>query len=219
MRSGHTNYVVRPYTSNDNAGLAVMWNESDDQWPGTFTRGVPFTEERVRKWMEQEICLMRLVAENTADSSIVGFGSLWENSGRKDSCYVALLNIHPAHQKCSLARHMLTQMIDWASEHDYRRVTIETWAANLKSVPLYKKVGFFWVPDLNVADVFMENYIPTIRQLDLAREFFAGHDWYTTFPNANGWRRWPGRGLDSGVRWSIRKRSGRWSWSAAVAKH
>jgi len=178
MMFENTHYVVRPYTSDDNAGLAVMWNESDDQWPGTFTRGVPFTEERVRKWMEHEVCLMCLVVEDTSDGAIVGFGTLWENPARKDSCYVATLNVHPAHQKRSLARRMLTQMVDWATEHGYQRVTINTWPANLKSVPLYKKVGFVWVPEMNV---FMENYIPMIRQLDLAQDFFSRHNWYTAF--------------------------------------
>jgi RimJ/RimL family protein N-acetyltransferase len=173
-----SDYVIRPYTSEDNAPLAVMWNESDDQWPGTFTGGVPMTEEQVRDWMDEETCLMRLVVENSAGGSIVGYGSLWETPGRKDSCYVALLNVHPAHQKRSLARRMLTQMIDWSAEHGYRRVTIGTWPANLKSVPLYKKVGFHWVPDL---DVFMENYVPAVRRLGLGRDFFRRHDWYATF--------------------------------------
>jgi hypothetical protein len=89
-----------------------------------------------------------------------------------------VLNVHPAHQRRSLARRILTQMVDWASSHGCRRVTIETWPANLKSVPLYKKVGFFWAPDTNV---FLENYIPAVRQLAVAQRFFERHDWYTTF--------------------------------------
>jgi ribosomal protein S18 acetylase RimI-like enzyme len=173
-----SDYAIRPYTSEDNAALAVMWNESDDQWPGTFTEGVPMTEEIVRDWMDKETCLMHLVVENGADASIVGYGSLWATAGRDDSCYVALLNVHPAHQKRSLARRMLTQMVDWATENGYSRVTIETWPANLKSVPLYKKVGFHWTPDTSV---YMENYIPTVRQLEVGRRFFEQRDWYTTF--------------------------------------
>lgn len=174
-----TNYVVRPYTSDDNAHLAVMWNESDDQWPGTFTGGVLMTEKQVQEWMDEQTCLIRLVVEQTnGNRSIVGYGSLWETPGRLNSCYVELLNVHPEHQKRSLARRILTQMIDWATEHGYHRVTIGTWPANLKSVPLYKKVGFSWVPDLNV---FMENYIPAVRQLAVAQDFFDRHDWYTTF--------------------------------------
>ena len=171
-------YTIRPYTSADNAGLACMWNESDGQWPGTFTGGVPMTEEMVRDWMEKETCLMRLVAEETDAGKIVGYGSLWQDASQSDTCYVDLLNIHPAHQKRSLARRMLTCMVDWATDNGYHRVTIETWPGNLKSVPLYKKVGFFWVPD---TDVVLENYIPAVRRLAVARRFFERHDWYTAF--------------------------------------
>jgi RimJ/RimL family protein N-acetyltransferase len=173
-----SDYIIRPYTSDDNAALAVMWNESDDQWPGTFTGGVPMTDELVRDWMDKETCLMRLVVEDKSDGSIVGFGSLWQDASQSDTCYVAVLNVHPAHQRRSLARRILTQMVDWASFHGYRRMTIETWSGNLKSVPLYKKVGFFWVPDTGV---FLENYIPAVRQLGVAQRFFEQHDWYTTF--------------------------------------
>ncbi|MEE8389700.1 MAG: GNAT family N-acetyltransferase [Anaerolineae bacterium] len=173
-----TEYNIRPYTSADNAGLAVMWNESDDQWPGTFTGGVPMTEEIVRDWMEEETCLVRFIVEAETDNSIVGFGSLWEMAGHKGSCYVDMLNVHPAHQKRSLARRMLTQMVNYATDHGYHRMTIETWPGNLKSVPLYKKIGFFWTPD---TDVYMENYIPAVRRLAIARRFFERHNWYTTF--------------------------------------
>jgi GNAT superfamily N-acetyltransferase len=171
-------YTIRPYIPNDNAGLARMWNGSDDQWPGTFTQGVPFTEEFVQDWMDKEVCLMRLVIENGADNGIIGYGSLFELPGHEESCLVELLNIHPDHQKRSLARRILTRMLDWATDNGYRRVIIETWPGNLKSVPLYKKVGFFWTPD---TDVYMENYIPAIRQSPFGRRFFARHDWYTTF--------------------------------------
>lgn len=170
-----SDYTVRPYTSADNASLAVMWNESDDQWPGTFNEGVPMTEEKVQDWMDKEVCLMRLVVQEQVGGKIVGYGSLWETPGRDDSCYVELLNVHPEHQKRSLARRMLAQMVDWAVENDYGRMTISTWPGNLKSVPLYKKVGYFWIPD---TAVHMENYVPAVRQLPVARAFFERHDWY-----------------------------------------
>lgn len=171
-------YTVRPYSAADAARLAVMWNESDDQWPGTWTNGVPMTADRVRQWLEAEMPLQGLVVEDTQDGAIVAFGSMFEELGEESTAYVALLNVHPKHQKRSLCRRMLTNMIDWSVENNYRRMTLGTWSANLKSVPLYKKTGFNWVPN---TEVFMENYIPTVRLTDLGRLFFAKHDWYTTF--------------------------------------
>ena len=73
---------------------------------------------------------------------------------------------------------MLTQMIELSIGLGFHQMDIETWPGNLKSVPLYKKVGFFWAPDTNV---HMENFVPLIRQMPLAQDFFQKHNWYTTF--------------------------------------
>jgi ribosomal protein S18 acetylase RimI-like enzyme len=175
-----SDFTIRPYayTEADAAKLAVMWNESDDQWPGTFTGGVPLTTERVREWMDKETGLAILVVDDPAKERIVGYGSLWEEHDRENECYVAVLNVHPSFQRKSLARRMLTQMVEVAADMGYRLMTIGTWPANMKSVPLYKKVGFFWVPDTSV---HMENYIPLIRQMPAARRYFECHDWYATF--------------------------------------
>ncbi|HMN28161.1 MAG TPA: GNAT family N-acetyltransferase, partial [Caldilineaceae bacterium] len=171
----HPPYIIEPYTHEDDAGLAVMWNESDQQWPGGFTRGVPFTTERVADWMDKQTTLVRLVVR-TQDGAVVGYGSLWDEPSQPGrSCYVDLLNVHPEHQGRSLARLMLAQMVDYATDHGYTRMTIGTWSANLKAVPLYKKVGFYWKPNTSV---YMENYIPALRQLPILRDFFAQGDWY-----------------------------------------
>ncbi|RIK37770.1 MAG: hypothetical protein DCC55_23265 [Chloroflexi bacterium] len=171
-------YIIEPYTHDHDAALAVMWNESDQQWPGGFTRGIPFTAERIADWMDKQTALVRLVVK-TDSGAVVGYGSLWDEPSQPGrSCYVDLLNVHPDHQGRSLARLMLAQMVDYATEHGYSRMTIGTWAANLKAVPLYKKVGFFWKPNTTV---FMENYIPGLRRLPVLQDFFAKEDWYTTY--------------------------------------
>ena len=171
-------YTVRPYTHEFAAPLTLMWNESDDQWPGTFNRGVPMTEDRIVKWMDEETCLMRLIVV-ADDGGVVAYGNLREEPGQEGvSAYVPLLNVHPQHQGKSLCRRMLTKMVDWAAENGYPRMSIGTWSGNLKSVPLYKKVGFFWRPETSVN---MENYVPAARQLPIAQPFFAEADWYRDF--------------------------------------
>ncbi len=168
-------YPIEPYNHTHDAGLAVMWNESDQQWPGGFTRGVPFTAERIADWMDKQVTIIRLVVR-APGGAVVGYGSLWnEPSQPGRSCYVDLLNVHPGYQGRSLCRRMLTQMVDYATEHGYQRMSIGTWSANLKAVPLYKKVGFYWKPNTSVS---MENYIPLLRQLPILRDFFAQTDWY-----------------------------------------
>ncbi|MFQ5614885.1 MAG: GNAT family N-acetyltransferase [Anaerolineales bacterium] len=183
-----TTYALHEYNHSFDASLAQMWNESDNQWPGTFNEGVPQTEERVAEWMDRVEAIIKFVAvkndsgEDTdggfTAGKVVGYGDLWEDMGRPRSAYVALLNVHPEHQGRSLARRMLTGMVDWAVENDYDRITIDTWPANIKAMPLYKKVGFFWDPDTNV---HMENYVPAVRLLPAAQDYFARHDWYCTY--------------------------------------
>lgn len=171
----HPQYIIEPYSHAHDAGLAEMWNASDQQWPGGFTRGVPFTAERIADWMDKQTTLVRLVVR-TQEGAVVGYGSLWDETSQPGrSAYVDLLNVHPEHQGRSLARLMLAQMVDYATEQGYERMTIGTWAANLKAVPLYKKVGFYWKPNTSV---FMENYIPTLRRLPILHDFFAQEDWY-----------------------------------------
>lgn len=168
-------YTLEPYTHAHDAGLADMWNASDQQWPGGFTRGVPFTAERIQDWMDKQTTLVRMVV-TAPDGAVVGYGSLWDEPSQPGrSAYVDLLNVHPDHQGRSLARRMLMQMVEYATAHGYERMTIGTWAANLKAVPLYKKVGFHWKPNTTV---YMENYIPLLRRLPILQDFFAGADWY-----------------------------------------
>ena len=168
-------YTLHEYGHRFDAGLAQMWNESDDQWPGTFTDGVPFTEKLIREWMDKLDAIIRFVVVEDQTEKVVGYGDLWDTAVRPKSCYVALLNVHPEHQGKSLARRMLVRMVDWSVENGYDRITIGTWPSNLKAMPLYKKVGFFWKPDTTV---HMENYLPAVRLLPAAQDFFARHSWY-----------------------------------------
>lgn len=161
----------------DAEALARMWNESDDQWPGSWTGGVPMTAERVRRWYEDEDALDVLVWA-TSEGAIVGYCSLQKSSGEDNVGYVELLNVHPKYQKRSLARKFLTECVERCVKLGFRRLDLDTWPGNLKAVPLYKKTGFFWMPDTQV-DMF--NFVPGILQLPCTRPYFDKHDWYRTF--------------------------------------
>jgi len=172
-------YIVREFKKGDPheaALLAEMWNASDAGWPGGWTRGIPDTAERVLERKEREDLLAMFVAEH--DGQIVGYGDLNAQAGQQDVAYVPLLNVRPDHHGRSVGRRIVLRILERAIELGYKQLTIGTWPGNTKSVPLYKKTGFFWVPETNA---WLQNYIPTILSLPIASGFFARHDWYQCF--------------------------------------
>jgi len=158
----------------DAAGLAEMWNASDLQWPGTRTRGVPFTARRVRRALAHTESLQAAVAE--VGGRIAGFCLSWVDPDDAAVVYVASLNVSPDFQGRGIGRRLLRGAIDKAIEGGFDRVHLGTWPGNTKALPLYKKSGFFWKPRTNVS---MENYIPTILKFPPAWAFFAKRDWYS----------------------------------------
>ena len=156
--------------------LVDMWRASDDQWPGTWSGGVEITVQMIEEWIERDKSLNVYVAEN--GDQIVGFCSFHETGDEKGVGYVGVLNVQPDHQKKGLARRMLCRCVERCVELGYGQVTLHTWPGNLKSVPLYKKTGLYWVPDTNV---HMRNFVPAILAMPCAKPYFQAHDWYATF--------------------------------------
>ncbi len=170
-------YVIRELDpTHDVPKLVEMWRASDDQWPGTWSGGVEITEQMMAEWLERDKYLNIYVAA-TGDQ-VVGYCSFHETGHEKDVGYVGVLNVQPDHQKKSLARRMLCRCVERCVELGYGQVTLHTWPGNLKSVPLYKKTGLYWVPETSV---HMRNFIPAILAMPCAEPYFQAHDWYGTF--------------------------------------
>lgn len=172
-------FIIRDFKVGDleDAGLlAAMWNASDDGWPGGWTHGIPETAERVLEEKRKADRLAILVAEG--EGQILGYCDLRQEHGRDDVAYIPLLNVRPSHHGQGLGKALLLEALKRTIDAGFRQLTLGTWAGNLKAVPLYKKTGFFWVPETSV---WMQNFIPTALTLPIARDFFAGRDWYRTF--------------------------------------
>lgn len=185
--------IIRPIDiDRDAESLAVMWNESDLQWPGAWTDGVPWTAELVRRVEEEDRNLVTFVAE--VDGKIVGYCSFQD--GHRDlfgEGYLALLNVHPGYQKRSIGRRLIQATIERSVQEKFPRQTLGTWSANFKAVPTYKKTGHFWTPE---SSVWMQNFIPGALQMPLAKPFFEKHDWYACYARelTQSWddERWEG---------------------------
>jgi len=173
------NFIIREINMPADADrLVEMWKTSDDQWPGTMSHGVEITTQWVMEMHEREKMLNVYVVETADKSKIIGYGSLCERESEKNTGYLATLNVQPDYQKKSLGRRLVQRCVDRCTELGFRMLSIGTWPANIKSVPTYKKCGYFWVPDTSV---YMLNFIPPIRNLACAQSYFSRHDWYATF--------------------------------------
>ncbi len=156
--------------------VADMWNASDANWPGTWTSGVPETAESVTRAYEQQECIETFLC---LEGDVVGgYCKVMPDLMEPGVDYVALVNVPPSHQKKGIARRLLQRAAKLAVERSSNRLDLHTWTSNLNAVPLYKKVGFMWMPD---SDIHMLNFIPGILRLDAAQEFFSTREWYRVF--------------------------------------
>lgn len=162
--------------------VAAMWNTWDELWPGGFTQGVPYTAERVHKQLGKSDALAILIAIDTETKKPLGSCTLFAHWRDTEAAYVGTLGVSPEALGKKVGKQLLLESIKRASEKGYTRVDLNTWAGNMKAVPLYKKIGMMWNPE--ISGVHMENYIPGILQHPLCLPFFvplSGNlDWYNT---------------------------------------
>jgi RimJ/RimL family protein N-acetyltransferase len=166
------------FQNEDAQKLAELFNSFDrgDLWPGGFTKGVPFTAERVMSTFPagfKNICI--LIA--TCKGMFTGVCSLHPHADDAEAAYIGVFGVHPDYLGKGHGKAMILEAIRIAADNGLRRVDLNTWAGNLRAVPLYKKSGMFWVPETSVS---MQDFVPGIISFPLAREFFKKHDWYSS---------------------------------------
>ena len=165
---------VSEFRPQDAERFAVMLNGSDDGWPGGFTGGVPMTAAMVTEWLRDVHPLATFLAwEDGAVAGCCTFLDYPEEPGVAG--YVGLLNVATAYQGLGHGRDLLRAALRRCIDLGYRRLDLNTWPGNMKAVPLYKKSGYFWVPD---STVHMENYLPLLLGMPALAGFWAEADWY-----------------------------------------
>ncbi len=86
----------------------------------------------------------------------VGYCRTRRYGGEPEASYVSMINVVPALQGRGIGKTLLLDAVKRSAEMGLYRIDLHTWPANMKAVPLYKKTGFFWVPDTKV---YMQNYM------------------------------------------------------------
>jgi GNAT superfamily N-acetyltransferase len=168
---------VREFTPEDAASLAQCMNESEGGWPGGITGGVQHTAEHVMEDYNKQVKIAWLIA--VSDGKVVGISTLHPHYEDPEAAYLGFLNVSDAYRKKGFGKALLLESVRRVTEEGYRRLFLHTWAGNLNAVPVYKKTGFFWRPE---TQVLMENYVPSVLKLPIAKPFFEKHaDWNEYF--------------------------------------
>ena len=169
---------VVAFQNTDAERLADLFNSFDrgDLWPGGFTGGVPFTAERVLSSFPAGVKNITVLI-STDRGKFTGICSLHPHGEDAEAAYIGVFGVHPDYLGKRHGKAMILKALQIAADHGFRRVDLNTWAGNMRAVPLYKKSGMFWVPETSV---YMQDFVPGILNFPLAREFFKKHDWYSS---------------------------------------
>ncbi|MFO8182809.1 MAG: GNAT family N-acetyltransferase, partial [Candidatus Aegiribacteria sp.] len=168
--------VYRHFQDSDVEGVARMWKESFEAWPPGFFGASEITPETVRLEEKSSGRLFTVLALEA--DRVVGFCMTSPYGGEPEASYVNLVNVVPDMHGRGIGKTLLLDAVARSAGKGLHRIDLHTWPANIKAVPLYKKAGFFWVPDTNV---YMQNYMPFLLGRPEFRDFLEGEDWYRCF--------------------------------------
>jgi GNAT superfamily N-acetyltransferase len=169
--------TIIEFKREDASKLADLFNSFDKEglWPGGFTGGVPYTAERVLDSFPVSVKNISLLV-STHEGKFTGICTLHPHYEDPEAAYIGVFGAHPDYLGKKHGKALILRALQIATQNNLRRVDLDTWAGNLRAVPLYKKSGMFWIPETSVR---MQDYIPGIRNFPLAKQFLTKYDWYS----------------------------------------
>jgi ribosomal protein S18 acetylase RimI-like enzyme len=167
--------VIREYKRKDAGDLLRMWKEGQSHWPGGISVGTTETPDEFHRGIIEGRELAHFVAEDGSAGRVIGYVSFAEDPVRYKISYLPLLNVHPEWHGRGVGKALILRVIRESARGGYRRLDLGTWPGNDNVICLYKRTGFFWVPE---SDVFMVNYIPQILNVPLLKTVFKKSNWY-----------------------------------------
>jgi len=158
--------------------VAELFNSFNEIWPGGFGGAIPYDETRIHDWLDKTSAVADLIALDEKEVP-VGYCGLYPHWRDEKAAYINILGVHPKVLGKKFGKRLLLESLEVAKENGITRVDLHTWSGNMEAVPLYKKVGLFWVPETSV---YMQDFIPGILQFPLSKDWFEKHpDWYSNF--------------------------------------
>ncbi|MCK5035029.1 MAG: GNAT family N-acetyltransferase [Candidatus Sabulitectum sp.] len=171
--------VYRDFCDSDVDAVAQMWKESRSGWPPGFLGASDITASSVAQEEKSSGKLFTVLA--FLEERVVGYCRTSPYGGETDASYVDLVNVTPDMHGMGVGKALLLDAVNRSVDFGMNRIDLHTWSSNMKAVPLYKKTGFFWVPETRV---YMQNYIPYLLGRDEFLKFLDGEDWYKCFHRA-----------------------------------
>ncbi len=166
----------RSFSWHDIDALVKMWRASRSGWPPGFFGPSKTTAATVAHEEKSSGALFTMLA--FLGEEAVGYCRTRRYGGEPEASYVSMINVVPALQGRGIGKTLLLDAVKRSAEMGLYRIDLHTWPANMKAVPLYKKTGFFWVPDTKV---YMQNYMPGLLGMRQFQDFLDGEDWYDCF--------------------------------------
>ncbi len=97
---------------------------------------VPWSENAVREFIENPLCVMFCARQNEKTAGYVGLYII------ADDCDIANVAVLPEFRNRGIAKKLLKHATVFAKEKNVKRLMLEVRASNIPAISLYKKLGF-----------------------------------------------------------------------------
>lgn len=166
-----TNIRIVEYVPSYAKSLADMWRKSSEGWNGFY---LDTTEEEMLTKHEGTTNINTYLA--LMGEEVVGYCAFSEYLEDEGALYIKTLNARFDLHGKGIGKALVLKSIERTIELGWPRLDLYTWASNSKSIPLYKKCGFF----LEKRDdtTHLMNFIPTVMNTEAIKDYFSKMDWY-----------------------------------------
>lgn len=159
------------YNNSYAKSIADMWRRSTEGWNGN--NGTE-TEESILKEHESITDINTYLA--LKGEEVVGYCGFSKYQYDDNTLYIRLLNVRYDLHGMGIGRALVCKCVERTTELGWPRVDLFTWPGNTKSLPLYKRCGFF----LEKRDdtTHLMNFIPKVLNTEVFKEYFKNVNWY-----------------------------------------